>query len=420
MSKLKSLVAAAIKDMQTEIDTVATKAVEAAAKAPNVSAPKAAVVASGAIATLKSLGEKAERLGELAFITKAARNGVLADADMADLDSRFKAIGVTSDISTLLPSGFTGALLRDIQARLVVTALFPYKETTPGQYDSIALNGITGYLVSEATAGTESAESYTTMIYLVSKCMATVKKSYEALDDSLIPLADEVRMGIVDALARAIENAVVNGDDTATHMDSGVAAGSYAKAFKGLRRIALSKQTKDFGGTALTETNWLTYISAMQELGGVYLDDQQVSAGNVVLLVDQNVYNQLRLLTSFLTRDKAAANATLFGAPVDTVFGIPVVMTPFLPKVNASGVVDATGANNTKSTIIMVNRQMFKYYTSGAPMMESFRDIFTQFVGFTGSVRAGFNGIYDRVSSNPTAVDATRKTAIAGINIARI
>jgi len=420
MSKLKSLVAAAIKDMQTEIDTVATKAVEAAAKAPNVSAPKAAVVASGAVATLKSLGEKAERLGELAFITKAARNGVLADADMADLDSRFKAIGVTSDISTLLPSGFTGALLRDIQARLVVTALFPYKETTPGQYDSIALNGITGYLVSEATAGTESAESYTTMIYLVSKCMATVKKSYEALDDSLIPLADEVRMGIVDALARAIENAVVNGDDTATHMDSGVAAGSYAKAFKGLRRIALSKQTKDFGGTALTETNWLTYISAMQELGGVYLDDQQVSAGNVVLLVDQNVYNQLRLLTSFLTRDKAAANATLFGAPVDTVFGIPVVMTPFLPKVNASGVVDATGANNTKSTIIMVNRQMFKYYTSGAPMMESFRDIFTQFVGFTGSVRAGFNGIYDRVSSNPTAVDATRKTAIAGINIARI
>jgi HK97 family phage major capsid protein len=417
MSKLKNLVANAIKDMQMEIDSVATKAVEAAAKAPTVSAPKAAVVTGD---SLKGLDINAQRLGELGFIAKAARGGNLADVDMADLDGRFKAIGVTSDIASLLPSGFTGALMRDIRARLVVTALFPYKEVAPGQYDSIALNGITGYLVSEATVGTESAEAYTTMIYLISKCMATVKKSYEALDDSLIPLADEVRMGIVDALARSIENAVINGDDTATHMDSGVAATSYAKAFKGLRKLALGKQTVDFGGAALTESNWLTNISKMQEMGGVYLDDQQVSAGNVVLLVDQNTYNQLRMLPSFLTKDKAAGNATLFGAAVDTVFGIPVVMTPYLPKVDATGVVNATGTSNVYSSLLLVNRSMFKYYTSGAPMMESFRDIFTQFVGFTGSVRAGFNGIYDRIATNPSAIDATRKTAVAGIKVTRI
>jgi HK97 family phage major capsid protein len=417
MSKLKSLVANAVKEMQSEINSVAKGALDSAtAKAPTVSAPKE-IVSGSAIATLKSLGDKAERLGELAFIAKAARGGNLVDADMADLDGRFKAIGVTTDIASLLPTGFTGALIRDIQARLVVTALFPYKETAPGQYDSIALNGITGYLVAEAVAGTESAEAYTTMMYLVQKCMATVKKSYEALNDSLIPLADEVRMEIVDALARAIEDAVVNGDDTATHMDAGVAATSFKKAFKGLRKLARAKQTVDFGGLALTEADWLTYISSMQEKGGVYLDDQQVSAGNVVLLVSQNVYNQLRMLPSFLTRDKAAGNATLFGAAVDTIFGIPVVMTPFLPKVDATGVVHATAGNNVLGTIILANRQMFKFYATGAPMMESFRDIFTQFVGFTGSIRCGFNGIYDRTSANPALVDATRKTAVAGINI---
>jgi len=421
MSQMKTLIADAIKGMQKEIDSAATKALEVSAKATSVEVPKAVV--GNTISTLKAAGHKAETLGELGFIVKAIRGGTLADADHNDLDSRFKAIGLTTDIASLLPSGFTGALLRDIQARLVVTALFPYKETMPGQYDSIALHGITGYLVAESIAGTESAESYTTMIYLIAKCMATVKKSYEALDFSLIPLAEEVRMEIIDALARSIENAVVNGDNTSTHMDdnANIAATDYRRAFKGVRRLALSKGTVDAGGAAMTEANWLTKISAAQELGGVYLDDMQASQGKVVLLVSQNVYNQLRMLPSFLTRDKAAGSATLFGAPVDSVFGIPVVMSPYVPvSVNATGFVDITGGNNTKAMCVLLNRDTFKFYTTGTPLMESFRDIYTQSVGFTGSVNAGFNSIYDRTAANPATVDATRKNAVAIINIAKI
>lgn len=421
MSKLKSLVAEAIKSMSAEINLAAEKSLEVTAKATTVELPKAAVVS----ASLKSAGVDAQRIGELGYIAKAARGGVLADADMKDLDGRFKAVGLTSDIASLLPTGFTGAMTRDIQARLVVTALFPYKETTPGQYDSIALNGITGFMTAENVAGTESTEAYTTMVYLVKKCMAVVKKSYEALDDSLIPLAEEVRMGIIDALARSIENAVINGDSTATHMDdatiAAIGANDYRRAFKGLRRLALSKGTADAGGAAMTEANWLTLISAAQEKGGVYLDDMQASQGKVVLLVSQNVYNQLRMLPSFLTKEKAAGNATLFGAPVDSVFGIPVIMTPYIPvSVNATGVVDAIADNNTKAMAVMLNRDYFKYYTTGAAMLESDKDVYTQFVGFAGSLRAGFNGLFDRVDTNPTAVDATRKTAIAIVNIAKV
>lgn len=423
MSRLKSLVQEAIKGMQAEIDAHATKAIEVTAKAPTVTAPKAVI--TNTVSALKAAGHKAEVTGELAYIAKAARGGALADADLKDLDGRFKAIGVTTDITSLLPSGFTGALLRDIQARLVITALFPYKETAPGQYDSIALNGITGYMVSEAVAGTESAESYSTMIYLVTKCMATVKKSYEALDDSLIPLAEEVRTGIVDALARAIENAIVNGDNSTTHMDDATLAGigtyDFRKAFKGLRKLALSKGTVDAGGAAMTEADWLTAISAAQESGGVYLDDLQASQGKVVLLVSQNVYNQLRMLPSFLTKEKAAGNATLFGAPVDSVFGIPVIMTPYIPaSVNASGVVDAIAGNNTKAMAVMVNRDSLRFYTTGAPTMETDKDIYTQFVGFVGSVRCGFNSIYDRTESSPNTIDTTRKNLVAIINIAKI
>lgn len=414
MSKLKGLIADAIKGVQAEINEMATKAVEASAAATTVEAPSAVVTA------VKSHGADADRLGELGYIVKSIRGGLNAK-ETAELDARFKAIGVTTDIAKLLPTGFTGTMMRDIQASLKVAALFPYKETTPGAYDSISMHGITGYLMDEANATTESAESYITMIYLMKKVGAQVRKSYEALDDSLINLAEEVRMGIIDAIARAIENAVVNGDDTATHMDAGVLVGDSRKAFKGLRKLALAKGTVDAGGAAMTEADWLEAISSAQEKGGLYLDDAQVSQGKVVLLVPQNIYNQLRMMPSFLTKDKAAGNATLFGAAVDTVFGIPVIQTSFIPaSVNASGVVDTVSGNNTKATAILLNRDYFRFYSTGATLMETDKDIGTQVVKFVGSFRGGFNGLHDRLDTNPTAISTTAKYAIALVNVAKI
>jgi len=412
MSKLKSLVADAIKSMKAEIDTAGA---ELAAN-PAVTAP-----ADKLNTALKGAPAEAARAAELGMIIKSIRGGAPLLKSEADiLNARTKAVGVTTDITALLPSGFTGTLWQDIQARLVVTQLFPYKQTAPGQYDSIATHGIEGFLTSEAVDGTDSSESYITMIYLVSKCMSVVRKSYEALDDALIDLATEVRNGIIDALARAIEQAVISGDNTATHFDTGdtIAANSFKRAFKGLRKLGLGKGTVDFGGAALAEADWLKYISAMQEAGGVYLDDLEVSMGNVVLLVDQNCYNQLRMLPSFLTRDKAAGAATLFGSPVDSVFNIPVVMTPYLPQVDATGIIG--GVADNFSSVVMVNRETCVYYTTGTPLMEIDRNIVNQHVVTTGSVRVGFNSKFDRLDSDPAAIDATRKNIVVGINVNRI
>jgi hypothetical protein len=271
--------------------------------------------------------------------------------------------------------------------------------------------------MSEATAGTESAEDYGTMIYLVEKIGATVKKSYEAIDDAMIDLAAEVRLGIMDALARAVENAVVNGDDSATHMDNAqaaVAATDARKAFKGLRKLGMAKAPVDAGGAALDEAGWLSLIGSMQEAGSIYLDDAEVSMGNVVLLVPQHVYNQFRTFSSFLTKEKAGLG-TLFGMEVASIFGIPVIQTPFLRPVGASGYGEATA--NTFYSILMVNKNTFKYYTTGAPMLETDKDIYSQFFGFVGSVRHGFNSVFDRDASNPTAIDTTRVNIVAAYNI---
>jgi len=410
MGKLQDLIQ---KSLKADVTAVV-------ANAPVTVAPKSNVAFKGA-----GLTAEQDRVAEVAFITKTLRKGAMTAADMAAFDVKLKAVGVTGDIAELLPTGFTGALWHDIQERLVVTSLFPYKETTPGQYDSIAVHGIQGYLTGENVTATESSEDYITMIYLVAKCMAAVKKSYEVLDDSLIDLATEVRNGIVDALARSIEDAIINGDNSTPHFDDAAVSGtfvgvkSYKRAFKGLRKIGLGKNPVDFGGAAMVEADWLTKITEMQEAGGVYLDDQESARGNTILLVDQNAYNKLRMLPSFLTKDKAGLG-TLFGMPVSSVFDMPVLMTPYLPIVDANGVFDdTTPANNVTGTCVMVNKSTMKYYTTGSPLMETDKDIYTQFIGFTGSVRTGFNSIFDRLDTDPNAIDATRNNIVVGINIAR-
>ena len=425
MSKLKSLIAKTIKEkMKDEIQAVAQEALKAGekavaeAKAPNTVAPKAPITAN----SMKGMSIEAQRIGELGFMVKAVK-GELNEVEKSILADRFKAVGVTADVPELLPSGFTGALTHDLREQLVVTKIFPYKEIgAPGEYDDIALNGITAFLTDEATDGTESSDNYTTMIYLVKTAMGVVSKSYEVVADSMIDLVAEVRAGLIAAIAEAIENAVVNGDDSATHMDADVTlANDFRRAFKGIRKLALGKASIDAGGAALTEDEWLKIISDAQVAGGKYLNQLEVSKGNVVLIVPQSVYNQFRLFPSFRTKDKADGMATLFGAPVETVFDIPVIMTPYIPSaVDATGVVNADPAQNTKAMALLVNKNYFKYYTvRGSSLMESDKNIKNKTYLFTASIRCGFNGLFDRSASDPTAIDAERKTAVAIVNIAK-
>ena len=68
---------------------------------------------------------------------------------------------------------------------------------------------------------------------------------------------------------------------------------------------------------------------------------------------------------------------------------------------------------------VLLNRDYFRFYSTGTTLMETDKNITNQSVIFVGSARVGFNSVFDRVDSNPTAVDTVRKNAVAIINIAK-
>ena len=404
---LKSIVTKAMAEVQGDIEKGLATAV---AKAPSTQAPKPAVTAT-------LTGSDAEnRLQEIAFIAKSIKGDKLSSKDINRLNTRAKAVGVTTGVVPLLADGFTGTLLRDIQQQLRIAKLFPMGQVNGGTpHDLIAVYGIEAFITNEAVDGTDSGENYITFVKTTKKIMTIVRKSYEVLDDALIDLAAEVRAGIVDSLSRAVEKAVLNGDISNT-MDVGVAASSPMTACNGLRKAALGKATVDFTGAVLTEAQWLNKINQMQLAGGVYLDSMQVSEGNVVLIVDEATMYMFRTWDSFKTLDKAGRVATLFGGEVNSIFGIPVISTSYLPLVAATGKVAASG--NTFHVCLLVNINTFKLFANGNAMSESDKNITNQTVINTGSLRFGFSSQYDSTEAAPNTIVATYKNAVAGINIA--
>ena len=408
MPKLSEIVA---KAMKQEV----TAGVAASAKSVGTTVTKPAGQVGGAV---KLTGEAA-KLQELGFIAKSLRGGSLSSVDAKDLNARGKAIGVTTDLSEALPDGFTGTLIEDIKAELNVAKLFNVKQIKGGSaHDLIALYGISAYLTSEAVDGTDSGETYTTFVATTNKVMSVVRKSYEFLDDSLIDIAAEVRMGIVRAVAEAIETTVVNGDIAGTQ-DSGTAANSAVKVSNGLRKTALNKATVDFTGAALTGPEFRAKITEMQLAGGVYLDQRAVDRGDVVLVIDQHTYGKIREFDGYKTREAAGSMATLFGGKIDTIYDIPFIVTSSMPAVDAAGVVNVTAGLNVLSTCVMVNVATCRLTMNGNVISESDKNITNQTFVYTGSLRYGFSSVYDSTESSPNVINNTYVNAVAGINILR-
>jgi HK97 family phage major capsid protein len=425
MGKLSAVVEKALAEVKGEIKAGITAGMEDAATAKSVGTT--VVKPSGAIGAMAALNADQMRVTELGMIAKSLRGGTLRDVDLADLSVRAKAVGVTADVAEVLPDGFTGTLLRDIQAELNVARLFPMRTINGGiAHDTIAMYGITAYLTGESITGTDSAESYMTFVATTQKVLTIVRKSYELLSDSLIDIASEVRTGIIRAIAEAIEVAVINGDIAGTQDGTTYGASSAARVCNGIRKHGLNKATVDASGIDWTaadggETAFLNVINAMQLAGGLYTDSMEVAKGNVVLIIDQGTYGHIRTFDSYKTKEKAGNVATLFGGMIDTVFDIPLVVTSGMPAlVTVTGVIDTTTpANNVATAMYMVNINTMRLSANGTVLAESDKDVTNQTFVYTGSLRFGFASIYDSTEAAVNTITNAQKNVIAGIALAK-
>lgn len=220
----------------------------------------------------------------------------------------------------------------------------------------------TFYLQGEATD--DSTAKATSSLKGTGKCSLVAKKlgakvpySTEMDEDSAIALLPIIKDGLAQAGASVLDNVVINGDTTGTHMDSDVTGATDArKAWKGLRKLAIAgSMTVD-----LATFNADTLLGLPKKMG-IYAN----SINDLAWIVSpKTVWGKLFTLRDsqnnavFLSVDKYGQDAVNVKGELGKMFGIPVIISDNVREdVNASGVYD--GTTTDKSTILLVRRGYF-------------------------------------------------------------
>jgi len=280
-----------------------------------------------------------------------------------------------------VPTGFSAQLIDDIRIELKVAGLFP-SITLPGKEGSTEypLRGARqrAYIIGEPTS--DSASKIAAGTVPTDKVSFSPKThglrmlfSYIMDEDSAVAVFPLVREELVQAIVDAYEDAIMNGDITATHMDSDVtAANDVRKSFYGLRYHAYDSGS-GYGLIDISTLSTAALRNQKKKMGRFGVNPSQGA-----WITGYSGFIQMLGLTEVITMDKFGSKATVLNGQLASFDGSPVVVSEFMRQnLNASGVYD--GTTMTKTGIIYANRKAFYgAEKSGGLMVETDRDIETQ------------------------------------------
>jgi len=193
--------------------------------------------------------------------------------------------------------------------------------------------------------------------------------------ESILDNLAEARGTLAQAIVYGVDDAIMNGDTAASHQDSlanfnpaglfsSTGAGGaldHRKAFIGLRARAMDiGATAKVDGGTFADTICATAMAKLNDGCGSNPDDLAWFTSNA------NYFKNLATLDAVKTMEKYGANASISSGEVAKLFGVPVIKHWTLANTgtntgafNASGLLDATAANNTKHVMQLAARSRF-------------------------------------------------------------
>lgn len=325
-------------------------------------------------------------------------------------------IQTATGLSEWIPTFYSSDMFEDVRDQTEIAGAFQWLPMPQSPWTLPTLLGHLRFkLIAESTSDTAGANVLVASDPTTGNATLTAKKlaalsfwSREADQDSIISVLPMYDNDLAYAGGYELDNIVLNGQLTAT-IDTGddPAATDARDGFNGLRYGAsLTGKVVDFGGTLTVES-----LAAMVGKAGKYAQLNKGSfftgySGLARLLVlkdsSGNVLN--------LTRDRAGADATLFGGTVGVLLGYPLRVGGVYPQnMNASGRIDA--ATTTKTGMIFANTDM---YLGG--VRQAMQTEVSDHVRFTEDQRAIRCTMRVAFQAKATP-SATRPFVVEGVNI---
>jgi HK97 family phage major capsid protein len=266
-------------------------------------------------------------------------------------------------------------------------------------------NYTVGRIIPEDTEATSTNFNTTAVTFSAKKFFEYFLLPEELNEDSAPPILAIARQEVAEAVIRAYERAILDGDTTGTHMDSDVTASTDArKAFMGLRKKALANSAN---GSVVDFGSAVTYpkLMEMRAAGGISM----VNPKELAWILGPAGYNQAIGLDQVVTVDKAGPMATLMSGSLASIAGSPIITSQFIREnLNASGVYDGVTTDNT--TCLLVNVRRFMLGMRRPIRIKAQRDARPEFDRWqlVSYSRMGFNG---------APQGASEVSVVVGVNV---
>ncbi len=269
-----------------------------------------------------------------------------------------------------VPTALAADYIQAFRLESKVASLFQDITMPSNPYDMPYLSsGATFYYVGESTSDSPTASPPSTaatgkQTFTAKKLKARMLFSDEFDEDSIIPVIPALRQEIITNGAETLDDCILNGDTTATHMDSNVTdSKDRRKIWNGLRDLCPAGTKKDLG--TFSYANHRTIVVAMGKYG-MRGDDMAIISGPVGI-------NQYRSLTNVVTVDKYGPKAFVLTGELAKMDGIPLIASEKIGEnLNASAVYDGSTTDNTIA--VYVNRKGFMLGTRGGVKLDFVSD----------------------------------------------
>jgi HK97 family phage major capsid protein len=275
-------------------------------------------------------------------------------ARTVDLKARLKAFGSTviGQGDEWVPTAISASYIEEYELEKKLAAAFREIPMATNPFQLPVQQGVTkARLVSEAAAATDANFNTEKLQFDAKKLVEYYILPEELNEDSAPAILELARGEVLAAQIRAVEDAIVNGDDSGTHMDSDiVSAASNQKAWKGLRKLALAaSSTTSFSGAGVTKAG----LDAMRKQMGKY----GTSPKELAWVVGPSVYAQMLNIDEVATLEKFGPQATILTGALAVFRGIPIIVSEFVREnLNASGVYDGTTTNRSVCHLANIRR----------------------------------------------------------------
>ena len=274
-----------------------------------------------------------------------------------ELVGRLKAFGstVSGGGDEWVPTLSSSSYVPEFELEFLLESKMKQVSMLSNPYDMSIQSSVTkARKIGENTAATAANFGTSKIQFSAVKSVEYYIMPEELSEDSAPDIMAVARDEVVRAQIRAIEAAIINGDDDGTHLDSdtqALGADVAEKFWKGLRRQAIANSanggTTDFANAAVTVAGLRSMRARMGKFG--------VNPLELLLFAGPSAATQLQVLDQVATIDKFGPMATILKGVLSAYQGIPIITSQYMREdLNATGVYD--GVTFNRAGLIFVNK----------------------------------------------------------------